>query len=629
VASLIAVALYSCASIGRPDGGMYDETPPRFLAATPPPGTTNNTKTKIHIDFDEYIKLDKPGEKVIISPPQVQMPEIKANGKRVVITLNDTLKPNTTYTIDFGDAIPDNNEGNPLPNFGYSFSTGAVIDSMEVSGIVLNAANLEPVKGLQVGLYANLSDTAFTTLPFERAGRTDSRGHFIIRGIAPGSYRIYALQDADQNYYYSQPTEIIAYYDSIIIPSREPAVRMDTVWKDTLTIDTIIPRGYTRYMPDNILLRSFKELYHSQRLLKSERLVPKKFSLYFTAPADTLPLLEGLNFDAKDAFVIETPTGRIDTLDYWIRDSLIYNIDTLQMKLSYLYTDSLKQLVPRTDTLKLVSRQRKKSEKELEKEREKAEKEKEKRRKNGEDVDKDSIAFLPVDLYCPSSMDVYDYITLSFEEPIARYDSAAIRLEQKVDTIWQTSSFTFGQDSVYLRRFNLFAEWEPGTSYRLTVDSIAFHGLYGLFTAPIKQEFKVKKLEEYGQIFFNITGQDSVAFVQLLDNRDQVTRTVPVVNGHADFYFLKPGKYAARLINDANRNGVWDTGNYANKTQPEMVYYYTQVLDLKANFDLTQDWDVTLKPLDKQKPDEIKKQKPDADKKKKDRNKERNAAMRR
>ncbi|MDR0896180.1 MAG: Ig-like domain-containing protein [Prevotellaceae bacterium] len=625
----MGVVLYSCASIGHPDGGMYDDTPPRFLSATPPPGAVGNTKTKIHIAFDEYIKLDKPGEKVIISPPQVQMPEIKANGKAVVITLNDTLKPNTTYTVDFGDAIQDNNEGNPLPDFGYSFSTGTAIDSMEVSGFVLNASNLEPVKGLQVGLYANLSDTAFTKHPFERVGRTDSRGHFIIRGIAPGTYHIFALQDADRNYYYNQPTEVIAFEDSLIVPSMEPAIRMDTIWKDTLTIDTVIPRGYTHYMPDDILLRSFKERYFSQRLLKSERLERNKFSLYFTAPADTLPLLEGLNFDATDAFVIEQPTGRIDTLHYWIRDSVVYKIDTLKMKLTYLYTDSLKQLVPRTDTLKLASRHRQKSEKELEKEREKAEKDKERRRKKGEEVDTDSITFLPVDVYCPSSMDVYDYITLSFEEPIAWYDSTAIRLEQKVDTVWREVPFTFGQDSIYLRRFNLLAQWEPDASYRFGVDSTAFHGLYGLFTNRIEQEFKIKKLDEYGQLFFNIAGQDSTAFVELVDGKDQVVRTVPVVKGHADFYFLKPGKYGARLINDTNGNGVWDTGDYANKMQPEMVYYYPQVIELKANFDLTQDWEVSLKPLDKQKPDELKKQKPDVDKKKKDRNKERDAAMRR
>ena len=194
---------------------------------------------------------------MVISPPQVQQPEIKANGKgsgqpaRYVKRL--------ILRILFGDAIQDNNEGNPLENFFYSFSTGDRLDSMAVAGTVLNAANLEPVKGMLVGLHANLADSAFTKLPFERVGRTDSRGRFSIRGVAPGKYRIYALQDADQNFAYSQPTEVIAFNDSIIIPSMEERMRQDTTWIDSLTVDTIVERQYTHYLPDDVLLRAFKE----------------------------------------------------------------------------------------------------------------------------------------------------------------------------------------------------------------------------------------------------------------------------------------------------------------------------------------------------------------------------------
>ena len=352
----IAAALYSCASVGRIEGGPYDETPPRFISGTPTPGALHHNKNKLSIEFDEFIKLDKPNEKIVISPPQVQQPEIKSNGKKVVITLQDTLKPNTTYTFDFGDAIQDNNEGNPLENFFYSFSTGDRLDSMAVAGTVLNAANLEPVKGMLVGLHANLADSAFTKLPFERVGRTDSRGRFSIRGVAPGKYRIYALQDADQNFAYSQPTEVIAFNDSIIIPSMEERMRQDTTWIDSLTVDTIVERQYTHYLPDDVLLRAFKELSFSQRFLKAERLTPEKFSLYFTAPADTLPLLKGLNFNEEDAFVIEQPTGRNDTIHYWIKDSLLYKQDSLKMSITYLYTDSLKRLVPRTDTLNVLAK---------------------------------------------------------------------------------------------------------------------------------------------------------------------------------------------------------------------------------------------------------------------------------
>ena len=612
----IAAVLYSCASVGRIEGGPIDEAPPRFLGATPTPDALHVGKKKIVIEFDEFIKLDKPNEKIVISPPQVQQPEIKASGKKVIITLQDSLKANTTYTIDFGDAIQDNNEGNPLENFSFTFSTGERLDTMAVAGTLLNAYNLEPVKGMMVGLHSNLEDSAFTKLPLERVGRTDSRGRFSIRGIAPGKYHIFGLQDAVQNSAFSQPNEMIAFEDSLIIPTMEERMHQDTVWIDSLTIDTIMPHKYTHFLPDNLLLRAFKELSFSQRLAKSERLTPQKFSLYFTAPADSLPLLKGLNFDEKNAFLIEQTTGRNDTLHYWIKDSLVYKQDTLKMSLTYLYTDSLKQLVPRTDTLKLVSKLRPKSEKELEKEREAKEKEKEKKKKKGE-ADKPDTEFLAVDVYAPGAMDVYDYVSLTFTEPLAKLDTAAIHLKQKVDTLWKDIPFDFAQDSADLKRYNVFAEWQPDASYSFEVDSTAMHGLYGLFTDKIKKEFKAKKLEEYGQIFFNVSGADSLAFVDLLDAQDKVLRTVPLVDGKADFYFLNPGKYGARLVNDTNGNGVWDTGSYAEKRQPETVYYYPMVLDLKANFDLTQDWNILSKPLDQQKPEEMKKQKPDEDKKKK------------
>ena len=615
----VAVAvLYSCASVGRIEGGPIDETPPVFVRSTPQPGALHYDRQKVTIEFDEYIKLEKPGEKVVISPPQVQQAEIKTAGKKIVVSLQDTLKPNSTYTIDFSDAIEDNNEGNPLYGFAFTFSTGDRIDSMVVSGTMLNAANLEPIKGMLVGLHSDLADSAFTKLPFERVGRTDSRGHFSIRGVAPGKYRIYGLMDADQNYAFTQPVEMLAYNDSLVIPTMEQRMRQDTTWVDTLTIDTIVEREYTHYLPDNVLLRAFKETpRYVQRLARSERPVPHKFTLNFTAPADSFPLLKGLNFDERDAFIIEMPTGRIDTLGYWIKDSLIYLQDTLKMSLTYLYTDTLQQLVPRTDTLRLVSKVKPKTEEEKAKEREKKEKERKKRRKKGDAPDVPDTEFLSMEVYAPSAMDIYDYITLSFPEPVTTIDTVGIHLRQKVDTLWNDVPFDFERDARNLRSYNIYADWKPGESYALEVDSTSIHGLYGLFTDKLRKEFKAKKLEDYGQIFFDISGAGPNAFVELLDAQDRVLRTVPVTNGKADFYYLNPGKYCARLIEDTNGNGVWDTGNYEAKLQPEMVYYYWQVIELKANFDVIQTWDVNERPLDRQKPDDLKKQKPDADKKKK------------
>ena len=615
----LVVMLYSCASIGRPDGGPYDETPPRFIGSTPAAGALNNQRTKVSLLFDEFIKLEKATEKVVVSPPQVQQPEIKASGKRIQVNLLDSLKANTTYTIDFSDAIVDNNEGNPLGNFTFTFSTGTQIDTMEVSGTVLDASNLEPIKGILVGLHSNLNDSAFTKLPFDRVARTDSRGRFSIRGVAPGKYRIYGLMDADQTFTFNQKSEVIAFNDSLVIPRMEERIRMDTAWVDSLTYDTIVERKYMHYLPDDLILRAFKEFNYSQYLIKSERLVPQKFTFYFAGQADTLPTLKGLNFDERDAFVIEK-NQRNDTIHYWLKDSLLFKQDTLAISLTYLYTDTLNQLVSRTDTLNLVSKQKYK--------KEEPEKKKKKKKKDEED-EPEPTKFLPVNVGAPSSMDVYGSISLTFDEPIARFDSAAIHLKEKVDTLWKDIPFEFEQDSLNLKRFNLYYDWEPGNEYEFSVDSTAFHGIYGLFTDKIKQGFKVRKLEEYASITFLVTGADSTAFVELLDAQDKVVRQRRLTDGgYADFYFLNPGKYCARLVNDRNGNGIWDTGNFEKGEQPEEVYYYNMILEPKANWDLDkQSWDIHAIPLDKQKLDELKKQKPDEDKKKKDR--DRNSQRRR
>ena len=615
----LVVMLYSCASIGRPDGGPYDETPPRFIGSTPAAGALNNQRTKVSLLFDEFIKLEKATEKVVVSPPQVQQPEIKASGKRIQVNLLDSLKANTTYTIDFSDAIVDNNEGNPLGNFTFTFSTGTQIDTMEVSGTVLDASNLEPIKGILVGLHSNLNDSAFTKLPFDRVARTDSRGRFSIRGVAPSKYRIYGLMDADQTFTFNQKSEVIAFNDSLVIPRMEERIRMDTAWVDSLTYDTIVERKYMHYLPDDLILRAFKEFNYSQYLIKSERLVPQKFTFYFAGQADTLPTLKGLNFDERDAFVIEK-NPRNDTIHYWLKDSLLFKQDTLAISLTYLYTDTLNQLVSRTDTLNLVSKQKYK--------KEEPEKKKKKKKKDEED-EPEPTKFLPVNVGAPSSMDVYGSISLTFDEPIARFDSAAIHLKEKVDTLWKDIPFEFEQDSLNLKRFNLYYDWEPGNEYEFSVDSTAFHGIYGLFTDKIKQGFKVRKLEEYASITFLVTGADSTAFVELLDAQDKVVRRRRLTDGgYADFYFLNPGKYCARLVNDRNGNGIWDTGNFEKGEQPEEVYYYNMILEPKANWDLDkQSWDIHAIPLDKQKLDELKKQKPDEDKKKKDR--DRNSQRRR
>ena len=622
---MLVIIGYSCASMGTPDGGPYDEMPPKFVRSTPSLRAVNVKNQKFELEFDEFIKLEKASEKVIISPPQLEQPEIKVVGKKVVGELFDTLKEATTYTIDFSDAIVDNNEGNPMGHFTYSFSTGASIDTMEVSGTVLNAEDLEPIKGIQVGLHKNLNDSALTTLPFDRVSRTDSRGHFIIRGVAPGKYRIYALMDGNQNYLFDSKTEMVAFSDSIIVPSMMPATRQDTLWKDTLTIDTIKTVGYTRFMPDDIILRAFKEENTRQYFSRSQRDKENHFILKFSAKADTLPILTGLNFDSADAFIVEPNEGN-DSICYWIKDSLVYQMDTLALQMDYLYTDTLDQLVPKCDTIYLANKlTREQREKLAKKEAEEKEKERKKKEKKGETIEPEKIAFLKMDVDAPSAFDVNRNIALSFEEPVSRIDTSAIHLNVKVDTLWVETPFLFVADSLLPRKYEILAEWEPEKEYQLKIDSAAVVGLYGLHTNKVEQTLKVKKLDEYGTLLFNLEEAPSTSVVELLDNGGKVLRQQRISpENTADFYYLAPNtKYYVRLFNDRNGNGKWDTGNVEQGLQPEEVYYFPKVWEMKANFEFEETWNIHATPVDKQKLDEIKKQKPEETKKIQNKNKER------
>ena len=623
--ALAFLLLVSCAKMGQPDGGWYDETPPKVIGASPADGGVNVKSKKVSIFFDEFIKLDNPSEKVVVSPPQLETPEIKSAGKKITVSLVDSLKPNTTYTIDFSDAISDNNENNPMGNFTYSFSTGEVIDTMEVSGYVLESENLEPIKGILVGLYSDQADSAFKTKPMLRVSRTDSRGRFVIKGIAPGSYRIYALQDMDGNYMYNQKSEKLAFNHDIIVPSSKPDVRQDTTWIDTLHIKSIDQVNYTHFLPDNIVLRAFTAPLTDRFFLKSERKEANNFSLFFSYGDSILPTLRGLNFNEKDAFIIE-PTEKKDTITYWLRDTALVNQDTLQVEMAYRMTDSTGVLVDKVDTLELLSKQPyAKRQKQLNKELEDWTKKQEKLKKKGEPYDSIMPAKpLQVQVGVSSQLDPDKNVRFTFPTPLAKADTAGIHLYAKHDTLWYRAPFEFRPIPNKSREYELMGEWRPDIEYSLEVDSAAFQDIYGLVSNPIKQGFKVSSLDEYGTLLVNITSlNDQPLLVQLLNGQDQVIKEVKAVNGVAEFYYLKPEKYYMRLIVDSNGNGKWDTGDYDKDQQAEEVYYYPTFIECKAKWDITESWNPTEKPLSQQKPGAITKQKPDKEKKVKNQNAER------
>ena len=301
---LSLVLITSCARMGQPDGGWYDEQPPKVIGASPADKGVNVKSQKVVIRFDEFVKIDNATENVIVSPPQLETPEIAAKGKSIEVKLLDSLKANTTYTVDFSDAISDNNENNPLGNYTYTFSTGAEIDTMEVAGYVVEANNLEPVKGILVGLYDDLADSAFQKKPLLRVSRTDATGHFVIKGVKNGKYRVYALQDADGDYRFGQKSEKIAFSTEVFTTAAFPDTRQDTLWTDTLHIASISRSKYTHFTPDNIVLRAFNEVFTSRYLTKNERVNHDHFVLAFSYGDKDLPKIKGLNFNEKDAFVI-------------------------------------------------------------------------------------------------------------------------------------------------------------------------------------------------------------------------------------------------------------------------------------------------------------------------------------
>ena len=625
---LVFLLLVSCAKMGQPDGGWFDETPPKVIGASPADGAVNVNQKKINIYFDEFIKLDNPSEKVVVSPPQLEQPEIKGAGRRIQISLVDSLKANTTYTIDFSDAISDNNEGNPMGNYTYSFSTGAAIDTMEVSGHVLESENLEPVKGILVGLYADHADSAFRTKPMLRVSRTDSRGRFVIKGVAPGSYRIYALQDQDGDYKFSQKSEKIAFSHDIIVPSCKPDVRQDTTWVDSLHIKSIDQVDYIHFLPDNIVLRAFTEPLTDRFFLKAERQKANSFTLFFSYGDSILPQIKGLNFDAGNAFLVEASEKK-DTITYWLKDTALVNQDTLLMDITYRMTDSTGVLVNKTDSAQeiLSKEPYAKRMKNMEKELAAWTKKQEKKKKKGEPYDSVmEVKPLDVQLSVSSQFDPDQNVIFSFPTPLAKVDTAAIHLYAKHDTLWYRAPMEFLP--LENRKYELRGEWRPDIEYSLEVDSAAFEDIYGLASKPIKQGFKVNSLDTYGTLLVNITSlHDLPLIVQLLDAQDKMVKETKTVNGVAEFYYLKPQKYYMRLIVDRNNNGKWDTGNYDNDQQAEEVYYYPEAIECKAKWDLTESWDPLARELSLQKPGAITKQKPDKEKKVKNQNVQRAAKL--
>ena len=603
----VVALLSACASIGRPDGGARDITPPVYLRSNPTPGTTGFNKSHIEATFNENIKLEDVMNKVVVSPAQKLSPTINANGRKLTIELRDSLMPNTTYTLDFSDAIRDLNEGNILDGFALDFSTGDTIDTLRISGMVLQAANLEPAQGMLVGVYNNLDDSAITTLPMLRIAKTNQLGQFTIRNLKAGTYNIFALNDINRDYHWDR-SEDIAFYPFTVTPTVESIVVTDTLRSSTGQ-DSIVTRQGVKYLPNDILLTWFNENYVAQYLKDYQRTDSNRITISMATKADSLPRLTivngpnaGRRLDTPEVSVLEH-SQNLDTLEFWITDPAIIAQDSLLIATEYMRTDTLDNLSWTTDTLKFFM-----------KASQKAKPEKKKKKKEGEEEDtvpKLNFANITIN---SGTQEVNQPLRIKTEQPVKSIVPGSWHLEQMIDSTWTAlpSPELLPDTTGRIMNFRIENDWTPGAKYRVSVDSAAVHTIYGLFNKPLSQEFKVREAEEYSTLIFNITGiPDSASvMVELLNTSDNPVRKARVTGGSVKFEYVLPGTYYARAYVDADGNEEWTTGNMQERMLPEDVYYFPKKINLKKNWDITNDWDLNELPVDMQKPGAIKKNKP-------------------
>lgn len=613
VVSSLCLLLTGCANRGiGPQGGPKDTIPPVVVKETPANGSNHFKDKKIEILFNEYLQLDNVQANLLVSPPQQVPPDVKAQGKKVVITMQEDLIDSTTYTLDFGNSICDYTEKNPIRGYQYAFTTGDRIDSLEVYGQVINAEDLNPVSGVLVGLHANLSDSAFSTLPFTRIARTDSLGGFGVRNLRGGQYRLYALQDLSRDYRY-QPGEGLAFTDSLVVPEYQVEIVRDTIWRDTLLVDNqtldtitmgivdsvrIVENTYVG--PSDLLLWFFREnkvRHYFQRAYREEQ---HTIRLVFGAPQDSLPVVRALPPSAMDSLASDSawidpmqyallqanPTR--DTLVYWLTDSLAIGQDSIFLEMTYLKSDSAYNLVPQTDTISAIYRAPRLT------------------AKAKEAIDKKNRErMLELRSNAKSGFEVYDTLHILSPMPIDSIWADSIGLYEKVDTVYKSVPFTLQPtDSVPLG-YLVVARLEQGKSYELRLDSGAVRDVYGVANKAKKFTLQLKTAEDYSTLLIKIPTYDPAIRLQLLDEKDKPVRELPVSPEGTKFEYLTPKAYYLRLYFDLDGNGKWTTGDWATKRQPEPVFYFPAKLTLRANWDFEEIFDYLAHPQLDSKPREL------------------------
>jgi len=582
-------------------GGSKDETPPRVVKSVPDNYSIKFNDKRIEIEFDEFIQLKNINQELIVSPPPEEKPVVRLKNKSIIIDLKGNLLDSTTYTLNFGQAIADNNESNILENYQYVFSTGNYIDSLGISGIILNAFDLKPTDDpITIMLYDDFRDSVpYKDIPMY-IGKSTKTGYFEINNVKADTFKVFALKDKNYNLIYDLPDEEIGFLDTTFILSAElireflDSVKLlaDTtaidsliaIKSDSLVIppqDTLVQDSLTfpRRNKYSILLELFlfQEDKKPQYLLSSNRSNRKKLEFYFNRPLMDSMVIEPLNFTCdSNWYVLEEYISR-DSLIYWIKDSLIYKYDTLKLHLEYLVTDSVFNYVPFNDTLKLIFS----GDVEKSKKKEKTEPQK-------EDLK------LSLSIGSGSIQDIFRAISINSEYPVDSIILSKVSLFKMKDTIEYTQEFTLRPDSIYSRKYWIEPTWEEIMNYRVFLEPYAFTDIYGITNDTINISFKTQSLDHYGKIVLLLSNLDQSILIQLMDDKDKIIRAIRRNEpGTTEFPWLEPGKYKLKVIFDINDNGKWDTGKYLQKIQPERVKLYTGEINVRTNWDLELNWNLT------------------------------------
>ena len=602
-----ALLLTKCASTMVPTGGPKDTIPPVIVFMDPDNFTTNVDTLhppKIYVEFDEYVQIKDQQKELFTSPAMKKKPSVVRRGRGIVVTIKDTLRPNTTYAINFGSSIQDNNESNPLHAMRYVFSTGPEIDSMYMSGYTADAMKADSVS--KSFIYFFIADsverpnewdsTMFKYKP-QVIARAEKNGIFIAQNLKPVNYRIYAFEDTNGNMEYEPSVDQIGFLDSTYNPMEMPGF---TIWYDSL-------RHYPSAEPQ-LYFRMFMDRRFARQVLSNqERLNRHKAMLYFGAE---YPEVTKVEFDSipSDKVIYDPQNSTRDTVALWFDIPAEELPDTIKGRITYFKHDSINNLVESEDKLRLAWVYT--ESKEERQEREKLEKEKEKAIKNGEEwVEPEKENPFKVNIPSSSEVNKDKQVNFEFDYPLTKFDTAAISFTMTTEDIKepQKADFEIIPDSINRRKFTLRADWQPKAKYELMMPAGMFENVARETNDTIKCTYTASDPTKYAIVKVKVRGTHPTAryILQITNAQGKVQKELKnVTPGDYVFEYITAGDIMLRVVEDLNANGKWDTGDMVLMRQPERTEIYkneegVETITTKENweFDIDVDMDVLFAPV--------------------------------